>query len=55
MFAPLSIFGSASILRTLMRTLRTPCTGDHLSEADSYCSGSSPGVWRMEMQTSPDG
>jgi hypothetical protein len=54
-FAPLSIFGSASMLSTLISTLRTPWTGDQRSEADSYCSGSSPGVWSMEIHTSPEG
>jgi hypothetical protein len=54
-FAPLSIFGSASILSTLINTLRTPWTGDQRSEADSYCIGSSPGVWRIEIHTSPEG
>ena len=43
-FAPLSIFGSASMLSTLNSTLRTPCTGDHRSDADSYRNGSSPGA-----------
>ena len=55
MSAPLSTFGSANMLSTDSSTLRTPCTGDHRSEADSYRSGSSPGGWRIEMHTSPEG
>ena len=53
--APLSIFGSANILNTLNNTLLTPWTGDQRSEADSYRSGSSPGGWRIEIQTFPFG
>jgi hypothetical protein len=43
----------ASMLITLKRTFSTLWTGDHRSEESSYCIGSSPGVWRMEMHTSP--
>lgn len=53
--APLSTLGSANMLNTLNNTLRTPWTGDHRSEADSYRRGSSPGACRIEMQTSPLG
>ena len=55
MSAPLSIFGSASMLRTLNKTLRTPCTGDHRSEALSYRNGSSPGGCKIEIHTAPFG
>lgn len=53
-FAGLSSFGSASILITLISIFSTLWIGDHRSDACSYCSGSSPGGCRMEMQTSPE-
>lgn len=49
------MFGSASMLSTESNTLRTPWTGDQRSLADSYRRGSSPGAWRIEMQTVPSG
>jgi hypothetical protein len=50
-----SSFGSANIETTDRRIFSTDCTGDHLSELDSYPSGSSPGEWRIEIQTRPSG
>ena len=55
MFAPLSSFGSASMLTTDRRIFSMLCTGLHLSAAVSYPRGSSPGVWRIEIQTRPSG
>ena len=55
MFAPLSSFGSASMLTTDSRIFSMLCTGLHLSAAVSYPRGSSPGVWRIEIQTRPSG
>ena len=40
---------------TLRMTFSTLCTGLQRSDACSYIVGSSPGVWRMEMQTVPSG
>jgi hypothetical protein len=52
-FAGLSSFGSASMLITLISIFSTLCIGLQRSLACSYCSGSSPGAWRIEMHTSP--
>jgi hypothetical protein len=45
----------ASMEITLKITFSTLCTGLHLSDACSYMVGSSPGVWRIDMQTFPSG
>ena len=45
----------ASMLTTESRIFSMDWTGLHLSVADSYPRGSSPGVWRMEIQTRPSG
>lgn len=53
MLAPLSSLGSASMLTTESKIFSTDCTGLHRSELLSYMLGSSPGGWRMLMQTRP--
>ena len=55
MLAPLSMLGSLSMLMTLSKIFSTLCTGDHLSSANSYMFGSSPGECRIDMHTSPFG
>jgi hypothetical protein len=54
-FAGLSSLGSASILMTLNKIFSTDCIGLHRSSAFSYPNWSSPGVWRIDMQTMPLG
>ena len=51
----LGMYEPASIEMTLRMTFSTLCTGLQRSEACSYISGSSPGVWRIDMQTLPSG
>ena len=45
----------ASKLTTERSIFSTDCTGDHLSALVSYPIGSSPGAWRMDIQTRPSG
>ena len=49
----LSQFGSRSIDMTLTTIVSTVWIGSHRSWQSSYSSGSFPGSWRIEMQTSP--
>jgi hypothetical protein len=54
-FAGLSSLGLLNMLMTDSRIVSGVCTGDHLSDADSYPYLSSSGGCNIDMHTSPEG